>query len=316
MRIANKVVAPCRRFCKRESMLRVLLTGLLKLISWLPLPVVRGLGHLVGFVFGHVIRHHRSKAFEALARSMPELGKKERKRIINTMYQLQGINGVEMVWYSMRGLETVAKDVEIEGLENLRQALDRGKGMLGLTAHIGNFELMPMATAARGFNVSVIVKRIKNKTVNYVIGELRAHERLAFFSAKNAYRDCLKALRRNEVVGMIIDQNMTRDNGIFVDFFGKQASTSPGLAYMAAQSQAPVVPSFIYRQPNGRHTLKFFPLIEPPEARTPEAIHAATQLYTTVIEDAVREAPEQWIWMHRRWKTQLKGDHSRMVRSR
>jgi KDO2-lipid IV(A) lauroyltransferase len=297
-------------------MLKALLTGLLKFIAWLPLPLVHGLGRFVGFIFGRVVRHHRADAFEALERSMPELSAKKRTRNINTMYRLQGINGMEMVWYSVRGLKTVGRAVEVEGREHLEQAFERGKGVLALTAHIGNFELMPMASASMGIKLSVIVKRIKNEAINEVVEFLRNHEGLTFLSTKNAYRDCLKALRRNEAVGMIIDQNMTRDEGVFVDFFGKPACTSPGLAFMAAQSQAPVVPVFIYRSPSGGFKLKIHPQIEPPEDRTPESIHAATQHYTKVIESAIREAPEQWIWMHRRWKTVPQEGDSLMVRAK
>nr|WP_281281237.1 lysophospholipid acyltransferase family protein [Pontiella desulfatans] len=289
-------------------MIKAILTGLLKFVSICPLSAARGLGRFVGFVFGRVLRHHREDAFEALERSIPELSPAECKKTINTMYRLQGVHFLEMMWYSMRGLEAVKAAVEVDGLEHVETARERGKGVLALTAHIGNFELMPMATAALGYKLSVIVKRIKNEAVNEVVGKLRTHEGLSFLATDHAYRDCLKALRRNEAVGMIIDQNMTRDSGVFVDFFGKPACTSPGLAYMAAQSQAPVVPVFIYRKPDGGFRLKVHPPLDPPEDRQPETIHAATQLYTKVIEDAICVAPEQWIWMHRRWKTvQLEG---------
>ncbi|MCK5711680.1 MAG: lysophospholipid acyltransferase family protein [Hyphomicrobiaceae bacterium] len=283
------------------GMLKSILLGLLRLVSWLPLPVVHGLGRFIGFVFGRVVRHHRADAFQALERSMPELSPKECKRIINTMYRFQGINLLEMVWYSMRRIETVGKAVEVEGMEYFEQAMERGKGVLALTGHIGNFELMHMATAANGFKLSVIVKRIKNETANAVIEQLRNHEGLTFYSTKNAYRNCLKALRRNEVVGMIIDQNMTRDEGVFVDFFGKPACTSPGLAFMAAQSKAPVLPVFIYRKESGGFRFKVYPIIEPPPDRLPESIQSATQTYNHAIEDAIREAPEQWMWSNRRW---------------
>jgi KDO2-lipid IV(A) lauroyltransferase len=285
-------------------MLKVLLTGFLKLIAALPMPMVQGIGRFVGFVFGSVIRHHREDAFEALERCLPELSPRECKQVVDAMYRLQGINAAEMVWYSMHGLASVKKSVEVDGMEHFEAALARGKGVLALTAHIGNFELMPMATAATGYKLSVIVKRIRNEAINELVTKLRTHEGLTFLATSQAYRDCLKALRRNEVVGMIIDQNMTRGAGIFVDFFGKPACTSPGLAYMAAQSKAPVVPVFIYRKPEGGFRLKVHPMIEPPEDRTPEAIQAATQVYTNRIADAIRVAPEQWIWMHRRWKTQ------------
>ena len=284
-------------------MLKTVLGVLIKFVAWLPLPVVHGLGRFIGFLFGRVARHHRVEAFAQLERSMPELSPSEVKRIINTMYRYQGVNGVEMIWYSTRGLETVDAAVEVEGMEHFEAARERGKGVLALTGHVGNYELMPMATATKGYKISAVVKRIKNEAVNEVVEALRSHDGLTFLSTKNVYKDCLKALRRNEIVGMIIDQNMTREEGVFVDFFGEPACTTPGLAYMSAQSRAPVVPAFIYRKPGGGFVLRIHPLMEPPADRSPSATHEATQRYTQAVEDAVRAAPEQWIWMHRRWKT-------------
>lgn len=289
-------------------MVKAVLSFLLWFVGIMPLFIVRGLGACVGFIFGRVLRHHRDDAFEALERSIPELSSEERKKTINRMYGLQGIHFIEFIWYSMKGLGRVAQAVEVEGREHVDEALERGKGIIALTAHIGCFELMPMATAAMGYKLSTIVKKIKDEAVNEVVEKLRTHQGLTFLASRNAYRDCLKALRRNEAVGMIIDQNMTRDQGIFVDFFGRPACTSPGLAFMAAQSQAPVVPVFIYRKPDGNFRLKIHPMLEPPADRSEGAVHEATQAYNHMIEDAVREAPEQWIWMHRRWKTkQLEG---------
>ncbi len=284
-------------------MVKALLNFLLRLVGILPLFMVRGLGRFVGFIFGNVLRHHRTDALDALERSIPELSAAERKRTVSRMYLLQGIHFMEFMWYSLKGIDRVKQVVEIEGREHAEEALQRGKGLIALTAHIGCFELMPMATAAQGYKLSTIVKKIKNEAVNEVVEKLRSHEGLTFLATRHAYRDCLKALRRNEAVGMIIDQNMTRNAGIFVDFFGRPACTSPGLAYMAAQSQAPVVPVFIYRKPDGTFRLKVHPLMEPPPDRETESVRAATQAYNHKIEEAVREAPEQWIWMHRRWNT-------------
>lgn len=305
-----------RDSCTLGFMVKVALSFILWLVGVMPLAVVRGLGRFVGFIFGDVMRHHRDDALKALERCIPELSAPERKKTIHRMYILQGIHFMEFIWYSIKGLDRVKQVVEIEGREHFEQALERGKGVIVLTAHIGCFELMPMATASRGYKLSTIVKKIKNEAVNEVIEKLRTHEGLAFLATRNAYRDCLKALRRNEVVGMIIDQNMTRDSGVFVDFFDQPACTSPGLAYMAAQSQAPVVPAFIYRKADGTFLLKVHSLIEPPVDRETETVLAATQEYNHKIEDAIREAPEQWIWMHRRWNTKaLKGqDTSRRHR--
>lgn len=289
-------------------MLKLILNALIKMISIMPLPMVRGLGLVVGFVFGNIIRRHRTEALVALERSIPELSPRECKRIINTMYHLQGINFTELIWYSKKGPGALRKVVEVENEEYITEALARGKGVLALTAHFGNFELLTMSTAALGHKMTVIVKPIKTPAVDEVMTELRDHEGLTFLDRDHAYRDCLKALRRNEFVGMIIDQNMTRDSGIFVDFFGKPACTSPGLAYMSAQSKAPVLPVFIYKKSDGRFLLKVQRPIDPPEDRSPESIRDATQLYTKVIEDAVRKDPVQWIWMHLRWKTTQIGE--------
>ncbi len=299
-------------------MVKAVLSFLLWLVGIMPLAMVRGLGRLVGFIFGNVMRHHRDDALEALERSIPELSAEERKKTVNRMYLLQGIHFMEFMWYSLKGIGRVKQVVEIEGREHAEEAFERGRGLIALTAHIGCFELMPMATAAQGYKLSTIVKQIKNDAVNEVVEKLRTHEGLTFLSTRHAYRDCLKALRRNEAVGMIIDQNMVRSSGIFVDFFGKPACTSPGLAFMAAQSQAPVVPVFIYRKPDGTFLLKVHPLMEPPPDREAESVRAATQAYNDKIEEAVREAPEQWIWMHRRWNTKpLEGqDVTRRERKR
>jgi KDO2-lipid IV(A) lauroyltransferase len=284
-------------------MLKFILNALIKLISIMPLPMVRGLGYVIGFVFGNVLRHHRTDALEALERSIPELSPRECKRIINTMYHLQGVNFAELIWYSTKDRSRLFDVLEVENEHYITEALSRGKGVLALTAHFGNFELLTMATGALGYKMTVIVKPIKTPAVNEVMTKLRNYEGLTFLDRDNAYRDCLKALRRNEFVGMIMDQNMTRDSGVFVDFFGKPACTSPGLAYMSSQSKAPVLPVFIHKKKDGSYVLKVQPPIDPPVDRTPEVIHKATQRYTKVLEDAIREDPKQWIWMHRRWKT-------------
>lgn len=165
---------------------------LLKLIAALPLSVVHGPGRLVGFIFGHVVRHYRKEAFIQLARSIPKLSPKERRRTINSMYCLQGINMMEMVWYSTRSVETVANAVEVEGLENIAEAHERGKGVLMLTAHICNYELMPMLTASAGYTLNVVVKRIKNKLANTVIERMRSYEGVTFLPKKMPIATALK----------------------------------------------------------------------------------------------------------------------------
>jgi KDO2-lipid IV(A) lauroyltransferase len=287
-------------------MLKGLLKVLLKFVSVLPMSAIRGLGRVVGFFYGSVLRYHRADAFVALKRSLPGKSPKEYRQIIQKMYAWQGIYLMESIHYFIKGPAAVKPVIDVEGEEHLKKALQREKGAVILTAHFGNFDIMPLITVAHGYKLTVITKEIRNETINDLWMDVRAADGLSFVPAHNSFRDCLKALRRNELVGFVFDQNMKRGEGIFVDYFGKPASTTPGLAYMSAQAKAPVVPVFIYPKGKHRHIMRVLPAIEPPENRKPESIEQATLHYNRVLEDVVREDPEQWIWMHRRWKTQAK----------
>jgi KDO2-lipid IV(A) lauroyltransferase len=186
---------------------------------------------------------------------------------------------------------------------HMRNVLAAGKGLLVLASHMGNWDLLCTMAPHFNFPSTIITKKIKNESLNRFWMEARARFGLKFVPAHNSYRQCLAALRKNEIVGFVLDQNMIRTEGIFVDFFGKPACTTPGLAYMSAQSGAAVTPVFITRQPGGRHIVKVLPAIPPPPDRKPETVRLYTQQYTRIIEDMIRQYPDQWIWIHRRWRT-------------
>lgn len=284
-------------------MLSGLLNILSKIFGSLSLERALAAGSGLGWFYGSVIRHHRRDAEEALRLSFPEKSKAERDHIIAQMYRKLGMNAAEELRMPSVTLEYLQNFVAWENETPVREVLSAGKGVLALTAHIGNFDLL--CTIAPHFNypTTVITKNIKNQAINTWWMEARTRFGLKFVPAHNSYRQCLSALRKNEIVAFILDQNMINTEGIFVDFFGRPACTSPGLAYMSAQSGAAVVPVFMIRQENGRHRVKVMPAIPPPPDRKPETIRQFTQLYTKIIEDVIREFPDQWIWVHRRWKT-------------
>lgn len=118
----------------------------------------------------------------------------------------------------------------------------------------------------------------------------------------------MSALKRGEIVAIVLDQNTKRDYGIFVDFMGRPACTSPGLAILAAQTGTPVYPFYATRAPDGSHDVTMMPPLDPPTDKSREAMHDATQRYTKVLEDIIREHPENWMWLHKRWRTQAKPD--------
>lgn len=285
-------------------MLIAILKGLSRFFSALPLDTALSIGRGLGWIYGSVIRYHRRDAIAALRDSFPEMTDRKRHLILKTMYRNLGMNIAEEFRLQHMTEDDLKRSIVWEGDHHAREALTAGKGVIVLSAHLGNWDILCTMAPKFNFPTTIITKNIKNESLNKFWMDARSRFGLKFVPAHNSYRQCLAALRRNEIVGFILDQNMIRTEGIFVDFFGKPACTSPGLAYMSAQSGAPVVPTFITREDNGTHTVRMLPAITPPPDRKPETISDYTQRYTRIIEDAVREHPDQWIWVHRRWRTQ------------
>ncbi len=264
-------------------------------------------GRGLGIIIGTVLRYRRRDADRALQCAFSQMSADERRRILRAMYRHLGCNVIEMLRLEKAGRAYLMSHIEWRGREHLDAALAEGRGVLMLSAHTGNWELGITALPALGYPASVVVKRIRSSAVNAGIERVRRQFGLQLLPSQGAYRDCLRALRRNEVLGFVLDQNRTIYDGIFVEFFGLPACTSPGLAHMAATSGAPVVPVFMERIADDRHCFNVSPSLEPPADRTAAALAEATQRYCRVIEDFVRRHPEQWIWIHRRWKTQPRG---------
>lgn len=281
-----------------------LLKAIIRGVAALPLSTALKLGRGIGWFYGQVLRHRRAYVLDALQRSFPKKPPAEIRRIANQMYAHLALNTVEIARLAGgRGADLDGR-IEVRGEEIVQSALQQNKGVLILTAHFGNWDLLGMYTVKKGYPLTIISKVIKNKALNDVWMDLRKEYGVNILPADNAFRPCLKALKRNELIGFILDQNRPSGEGIFVDFFGRPASTTPGLAFMAAQSQAPVVPVFIHRTPDLRHVLEVQEAIPPPADREPATIQAATQLYTRIIEDEIRRFPAQWLWVHKRWKHQ------------
>lgn len=273
-------------------------------VSRMPLDKALRVGRRLGWLYGHVLRHRRRYVLETLAWALPEKTEEERVQIANDMYELQVVNIIELFRMIGREDDESCTLLSAQNEDIVREAHARGKGVLILIAHYGNFDLMGLA-AVRIFKypLAIVTKMLKNKAINDFWHSSRARFGTTVIPSHNAYRACVRALKQNSLVGFMLDQNRPGSQGVFVDFFGRPASTTPGLAFMAAQTGAPVVPVFMQRQDNGRHILEVLPAIEPPPDRKEETILEYTQLYTKILEDKIRERPEQWLWVHKRWKT-------------
>ena len=270
----------------------------------LPERVVAPLAGFLGWSWWSVFRLRRSTIRDNLARAFPghrpaardRLGREAVRHLARTFLEV-----LRLPAYARAGFA----NVEVVGMERVERALREGRGALVVSGHLGSFELTLAAAARRApAPVSVVVKRF-SPGVDVFVTRLRTSAGLQVIDAAAAVGPVLAALSRNEVVVFVLDQNATRRIGVFVDFFGKKACTMRGLAAIALRTRAPVLPAIPRREADGMHRLT----IEAPvplevQAGPPgPSIHRMTQVYTARIERAIRDAPAQWFWTHRRYKT-------------
>jgi len=279
-------------------------------IGLLSLRTAIRVGQGLGWMAGSIVRFRRREVQQTLRQCFPEKPESEIQSIARNMYLHLGGGVTELFWYCRRGTQSFAPRMiySEEQTALVNDLMSRGKGVLVCTAHIGNFELFGTFAALFGYPITAVVKPIKNAGVQRFWDEQRDTLMFDVLPWRTSFRDILRKLKANELVAMIMDQNTIRSQGVFVDFFGRPASTTPGLAILAAQSGTPVLPAFMVQRSNFKHEMVFGDVIEPPTNKTPETIQAFTQQYTSIIESWVREYPEQWIWLHRRWRTQAKPD--------
>ncbi len=280
-----------------------------KMVARLPLGWAMALARQWGWVLAHVVRLRRTYVVDALARAFPEKTPQERNSIYAEMWRHQAFTVMELLRYAGGNETELGRLLEVHGEEIVKKVHDRGKGVLVLIAHFGNYPLLALQVPRLfSYPLSVIVKPLKSATLDGIWWELQQKAGVSWISSRNAYRASVRALRNNELVGFMLDQNRPAEQGVFVEFFGQPASTSPGLAFMSAQTGAPVVPVFMRRTPEGRHVLEVHPLMEPPPDREAETIRTHTAAYTKIIEDEIRRYPAQWLWLHKRWKSRPPGE--------
>ncbi len=269
----------------------------------LPRRVANACGASLGLFWFHVLRYRRALVEENLARSFgTERRDPEIKRLARQNFRHYGLLLVETLRLPKIIGGDLAGEVRFEGLEHLEEARGQGRGVIILTAHLGNYDLPAVALSCSGFPVSFISKEVKIKQIEKFWMSQRSAAGLHIFTKRDSIRELFKALRRNELLGIILDQH-ARTGGVQVDFFGRKASTLRMLAVLAQRSQAPVVPIFDRRLDDSTHVVEILPPVpfEDLGSRDESLLHN-TQRYTAIIEEAVRRNPTQWIWIHRRWK--------------
>ena len=232
----------------------------------------------------------RRAALDNLARAFPEKPPAERRKLARAAYAQLG--------RSLAELFLPMPPVEFDGWDIYEKARAQGRGVVVAIAHYGNFELLARAAARRGVRLTLIGRRLRGAFNRWLVESRGVHT----LPDRGSSAEAVAALRRGEVLAIAVDQNMRPSRGVFVDFFGTPACTTPAAAVYALRAGAPLIAAFPARSENRTHVVKICGPFETSQ-RGHEAVIDLTQKLTRAVEDAVRARPDHWFWVHRRWKT-------------
>lgn len=283
-----------------------------KTIGALPRPLARAVGIALGQTICLLHGKLRRVGMRNLALAFPKKSVGERRKIVRHVFTSLGRQFAEVCLFPRYTRENVNRTVTYDGYENFDRASQRGKGVLFLTGHVGGWELSAFAHSLYGHPLHFVMRPLDNPYLDALVRCYRTMHGNTPILKDDPARELLRAMKAGATVGILMDTNMTPPEGVFVDFFGIPACTASGLARIALRTDAAVVPGFTIWDPILRkYRLRFDPAV--PLIRTGDNdadIVANTAQFTKVIEEVVRRYPDQWLWVHRRWKTRPPGQPS------
>jgi len=289
---------------KSEKIAYKLIEILFRVIGFIPRKWSFKFGNFLGHFLFLADRKHQSIVLDNLNRAFGH--EKNQYEIINLGKQVF-VNAFQIVldigWSLSLDEQQLMKYFKIEGRSNIKKAYEQGKGVLVLTAHFGNWELLSVVGAMLAYPLTVLYRPLDFKPFDSFFINLRTRFGARVISLKRSLLAILRSLDRGELVVLLMDQNVDWYEGVFVDFMGHRACTNSGLAMLALKTQTPVIPGFMVREKEG-FTAKFLPEI--PLQQTGDKtrdLEDNTRQYNKVIESFLRQYPDQWFWLHQRWKT-------------
>ena len=280
-----------------------------KSIGALPRPLARAAGISLALFIYLLHRKLRRVGMRNLQLAFPDTSTRQRRKIVRKVFTSLGRQFGEVCLLPRYTAQNVSDAVVYDGFENFDRASQRGKGVLFLTGHLGAWELSAFAHSLYGHPLYFVMRPLDNPYLDALVRRYRTMHGNKPILKDDPARDLLRAMKQGSTVGILMDTNMTPPEGIFVNFFGIPACTASGLARIALRTDAAVVPGFTLWDPVLRkYRLRFDPAVQLIRTGNNEQdILANTQLFTKVIEDFVRRYPDQWLWVHRRWKTRPPG---------
>jgi KDO2-lipid IV(A) lauroyltransferase len=253
----------------------------------------------IGQFLGHLIylfdAEGRRMALGNLRSSFPDKCPKEISKLSRLCYQNIGMGISEFACLTEVAEDGISGNVSFYGMGSLDKSLSMNKGVVIISAHFGNWELLGAALSARGYTVNVIARRLRVKALDDLVSHVRSKAGVNAIDATNALSAYLSVLRKNQILGVLADID-TKSHGAFVDFLGRPAYTPLGPALMSMRSGAPLIPVFIVRDRESHRVVAGEPI------DTSEGAVSAIESYSRILGDLVRRYPDQWIWMHKRWR--------------
>lgn len=287
----------------------LLLRGFSLLVNFLPEALSLWVGKGLGNVMYYLDLEHRKIALQNLHIAFGrEKSEGEIRSIAKRSLQNLGMMAVEFFRLPKMNVEAFRGKVHIEGVEICEKALNNKRGILFLLSHFGNWEMMGLMSKFLGSSIAVIARPMKkNKRLGRFVTEIRNGTGLEVISTERASRKVMRVLSQNRMVGILIDQRAKRSEGVWVDFFGKKAPSTPALAVLAMRTGAPVLPVFMVRNGYQKHRLMIKePLQLVDTGNIKKDVEANTQLMNQTLESMIRQYPDQWFWVHRRWERKEK----------
>jgi KDO2-lipid IV(A) lauroyltransferase len=274
-----------------------------RFILWTLRHTPTGFARVYAWLLDHSMPRLRRVAMRNLELAYPDKSERDRAKIVDGVFISIARLLTAFAHFPVWNAQNISDWIRYDGLEHYHEAKSRGRGVLFATAHMGNWELSAFAHALLTEPMNIVVRPLDDPGIDALVERYRKLSGNRFISKRDAARGILRALQNNEAVGILIDQNTTPAEGVFIDFFGRKACAGTAFAKVAAHTGAALIPGFaIWSDSERKYILRFYPPV-----LVSGNIQEDTQRIHSLLERVIREHPDQWLWIHRRWKTQPAG---------
>ena len=276
----------------------------MSVLRWLPLSMANVVARAITRLMDLTLPKLRRVALTNLSFAFPKVTTQERNQIVTGVFHSIARLLVALARFESLNSSNISHWIAYEGLEHYLEAKRSGHGVLVATAHLGNWELSAFAHALMTEPMHVMVRPLDNPLIDRLVEQRRTRSGNHLIFKQDAARSVLKALKNNEAVGILADQNTMPSEGVFIRFFGKLACAGSAFVKLAYRSQAAVIPGFaLWDATRKQYVLRFYPRVE-----LSGDCQADTQRIHSILEEIIRQYPDQWMWIHRRWKTRPPGE--------